>query len=162
MKLWPAAIVYCLSILIFFSTCKKEQKKATPVYYNVPGTWVLTGYKSTYIDTVDVTSAQYPCLSQSKITFNANGTLISTYTGDSVCYINPPGPVRTSLGHPKSVADTGTWELSGNILSERYPTAVKPFYGILSMVNGKLQLTIKDTLNFSGGPYYVTDTEVKQ
>jgi len=170
MKSW-SIITCCFCVFVLLITCKKDNQTAPPVSYNVTGTWALSGYKTTYFDMANIsTSVQYPCMAQNKTTYLANGTLINVYTGDSVCYITPyvysSSPVsngRVSVGEVGAAPDTAaTWKVNGNILQEKFSNPAEIIYGTLSLVNGKLQAILTDTLNYTGGPYYSTTILVKQ
>lgn len=146
-------LVVTLIILVILA-CKKEQKSAPS---EILGTWSLYSDQTIWgsINLMS-TSTEYPCMSNVKLIFNADGTYASPPS--SKCFISP----SDSSGHVRWIGPgnrtVGKWSITGNtVTTTRFDTSSNKqvsYQLTLTNVNGKLQLKGVD----SG--YLVLDTRI--
>jgi hypothetical protein len=157
-------ISLCLLMLILLVTCKKEKK--TAIYnFNMLGTWSLSSYNTNYGAGVNASVAQYPCMAYNTMTFYRDSTSSQAYTGIDTCFITPHGNGAQYYGLPGLLALPSKWSLKGNVIhviyqSNQSTSQIVP--GIVSSVNGKLQIAFKDTVISGGKTYYVNSLEVQE
>ena len=154
-------ILLCLLLFFLFVACKKEQH--TPVTYNVAGQWTLFSYQTNFGGGINASAIQYPCLANNITIFYNDSTSVVNYTGGGACFVTAlQGPGGQPIGSPGQAPISSTWKLKGNILYITYPGDPKSIPGMLSINNGKLMVTFRDTLVSGVNTYYITTVDVKQ
>ena len=148
-------------ILLLFATCKKD-KKAAPVVYSVIGNFTLASYQTNFGIGVDATVSQYECMAYNVLTFYRDSTSASSYNGLDSCFITPKTAGAQVYGIPGTLPLASTWHQKGNNIYVLYPGNSKPVPGVVSNVNGKLQIAFKDTVPSGGKTYYINSLEVQQ
>jgi hypothetical protein len=153
-------ILFCVAAL--FITCKKEQKNPPPnsPQPEIVGTWTLySSTQSSTSATANYSVTQYPCMGENVLKINADHTTLLTYTGSDTCYVTPQHfgvSGATYIGYPGQPPFSGTWASNGSI----YKTGNN--YSRITSQNGKLFLTIIDTLATSPALVTITNTDIKQ
>ncbi len=153
-----------ISILLLFATCKKD-KKAAPVVYSVIGNFTLASYQTNFGIGVDATVSQYECMAYNVLTFYRDSTSASSYNGLDSCFITPTHLQSAGAqiyGIPGTLPLASTWHQKGNNIYVLYPGNGKPVPGVVSNVNGKLQIAFKDTVQSGANTYYINSLEVQQ
>jgi hypothetical protein len=153
-------ILFCLLFFLLFIACKKDNK---PVAYNVTGYWSLYSYKHNFGNGLNVSVTQYPCMAANILTFNADGTASLDYAGTDTCFVTATH-IKTMgaeiFGYPRQGSTEYNWSLNGNVLHLTPPGGTS-IYGVISSINLKLFLTLKDTVKSGANTYYVTTVLVK-
>lgn len=155
---------YGLLLLLSFAACKKDKKPA-PVIYSVVGNFTLASYQTNFGIGANATVGQYECLAYNILTFYRDSTSSSSYDGLDSCFITATH-LRSAgaqvVGVPGTLPLLSTWHQQGNIIYLLHPGNPKPTPGVVSNVNGRLQIAFKDTEQ-SGGKTYITNSlEVQQ
>lgn len=154
--------VLCAALI--WGGCKKE-KKSAPVIYSVIGTWTLASYQTNYGIGVNANVSQYPCMAYNTLTFYRDSTSSSNYDGLDTCFITPTHSFASGAqdyGIPGTFALGSTWHQSGNNVYVLYPGNTKAVPGVVSSINGQLQINFKDTVVSNGKTYYINSVEVQQ
>jgi len=154
-----------LLVLLLFAACKKDKKPA-PVIYSVSGyVFTLSSYQTNYGIGVNASVNQYPCMAYNTLTFYRDSTSSSSYDGLDSCFITPTRLQSAGAhvyGLPGTLPLPSTWSQKGNNVYVLYPGNSKPVPGIVSNVNGSLQINFKDTVQSGGKTYYINSLEVQQ
>jgi len=132
-----------LIILFAANSCKKESSNPKSAY---AGNYVLIS--KTDLNTGTSTSETYtstvsPCMSDNQITLKDDGTWTGAYVGTEDCSISRTPSSIIIIGS-KGDAAAGNWMMSGSTRI-KFTASGNVSYGQLSNVDGKVQLTIKDT-----------------
>jgi hypothetical protein len=148
-------------LFVLFAGCKKDEM---PLTYNVIGTWTLYSATNQFPVVQDIELAQYPCIANNVLTIKGDSTSVSNYVGTSPCNVTPPNAdYIEDLGVPGQAAIPSTWIISGNIVKFTYPSENNYAYqGIVSSVNGKLYLTVKDNFTYNSQAYTTTSVYLKE
>ena|ERR1700753_1231348 len=149
---------------LMLGACKKD-KKSAPVIYSVIGTFTLVSYQTNFGIGVNATASQYPCMAYNTLTFYRDSTSSSTYYGLDTCFITPTrlkSAGAQDYGLPGTFPIPSTWYQKGNNVYVLYPNNSKPVPGVVTSVNGHLQIDFKDTVISNGNTYYIHSVEVKQ
>ena len=155
LKLLPFAL------LLLFAACKKEKK---PVIYSVIGTWTLAAYQTNFGIGVNANSTQYPCMAYNTLTFYRDSTSASGYDGFDTCFVTPTHSFLAGAqvyGIPGTFPLPSTWHQNGNNVYVLYPGNNKATPGVVSSVNGHLQIDFRDTVASNGKTYYIHSVEVQ-
>ena len=144
------SIIGLLGICLI-STCKKNTTDTPPDYSGiVVGKWSAYTF-STNLVNVSVNVAQYPCIANNVMTYNADHTEVLNYVGQDTCYVSQSsgqiGP--ESFGEAGQAPINSTWSAHNNILYLDYNGGTE--IGIISMVNNKYHIDFRDTINVGGG-----------
>jgi hypothetical protein len=153
-----------LLLLLSFAACKKDKKPA-PVIYSVVGTFTLASYQTNFGVGVNATVAQYPCIAYNIQTFYRDSTSSSGYDGIDSCFVTPTHLQSAGaqvFGLPGAIPLLGTWRQKGNNIYLTYQGNSQPLAGVVSNVNGRLQILFKDTVQSGGKTYYINSLEVQQ
>jgi hypothetical protein len=154
-----------LLILLLFAACKKD-KKPVPVIYSVSGyTFTLSSYQTNYGIGVNASVNQYPCMAYNTLTFYRDSTSSSSYYGLDSCFITPTHLQSAGAqvyGLPGTLPLSSTWSQKGNNVYVLYPGNPKSVPGVVSNINGSLQILFKDTVQSDGKTYYINSLEVQQ
>lgn len=152
-----------LFVLLLFTACKKDKK--SPPVYSVIGTFSLVSYQTNYGIGVNASVSQYPCMAYNTLTFYRDSTSSSNYDGLDSCFITPTH-LKSSGAQVYGIAGTlplqSTWHQQGNNIYVTYSGNNQPVPGVVSNVNGRLQILFKDTVQSGGKTYYITSLEVQQ
>ncbi|HEY8783113.1 MAG TPA: hypothetical protein VIM16_15920 [Mucilaginibacter sp.] len=155
-------ILLCLLAFFLFVTCKKEKKPAA-VTYSVIGNWTLYSYQTNFGIGVNASVTQYPCMAYNTFTFYNDHTSSENYSGIDTCFITATHAQGAQYyGLPGLSSIPSTWSQTRNNLLLTYPGNPKSIPGAVSSINGKLQITFKDTITSGANTYYITAVEVKQ
>jgi len=134
--------------------CKKNNP--TP-QYDLSGTWVLS---STKLGGPTITVADYPCIANLKLIFGTGNSATVSWKTTGACWIDQAH--TTDLSATDGTVLTFTRQ--GNDLT--FPPAssvASKGHGTITSVNGKLQLSIKDTIVISTqGTFYGDNEYIKQ
>jgi hypothetical protein len=154
-----------LLLLLALAGCKKDKKPA-PVIYSVSGyTFTLSSYQTNFGIGVNATVNQYPCMAYNTLTFYRDSTSSSNYSGLDSCFITPTH-LQSAGAQVYGIAGTfplaSTWSQKGNNIYVLYQGNSKPASGVVSSVNGKLQIAFKDTVPSGGKAYFINSVEVQQ
>lgn len=157
-----------LKLLLFIGlllcvACKKDKKQA-PVTYSVIGAWTLAAYQTNFGIGVNATVAQYPCMVYNVLTFYRDSTSSSSYSGIDTCFITPTQSFAAGAqdyGVPGTLPLLATWRQNGNNVYVLNQGTTKPVSGLISNVNGRLQLDLRDTAIIDGKAYYVHSVMVQ-
>ena len=153
-----------LLLLLSFAACKKDKKPA-PVIYSVIGTFTLSSYQTNFGIGVNATVSQYECMAYNTLTFYRDSTSSSSYDGLDSCFITPTHLKSAGAqvyGLPGTQPLPSTWHQSGNNIYVTYQGNPQPVPGVVSSVNGRLQIAFKDTVQSGGKTYYINSLEVQQ
>jgi hypothetical protein len=154
-----------LLVLLLFTGCKKD-KKAAPVIYSVSGdTFALSSYQTNFGAGVNAAVNQYPCMAYNTLTFYRDSTSSSSYYGLDSCFITPTHLQSAGAqvyGLPGTLPLPSTWSQKGNNIYVLYPGNPKPVQGVVTNVNGSLQIDFKDTVESGAKTYYINSLEVQQ
>jgi hypothetical protein len=153
-------ILPLIAVVILFATCKKGGNTTpTTSSLDVVGSWTAYSYQ-TNAGNINVSVAQYPCMSDNVLMINADQTTETSYIGADTCYISAQHTGTsgvTTFGVPGQAPYAETWHRSGNDIY------IGTEHMIISSENGKLYLTAHDTINNSGAsPLIVATVEVKE
>ena len=159
-KLLPA-----LFLLLAFTACKKDKKPA-PVIYSVAGyTFTLATYQTNFGIGVNADVNQYPCMAYNTRTFYRDSTASSSYYGLDSCFITPThlsSAGAQEYGLPGTLPLSATWRQNGNNVYVTYAGNSQPAPGVVSSVNGKLQILFKNNVENGGKSYYINSLQVQQ
>jgi len=154
-----------LLILLAIAACKKDKKPA-PVIYSVGGyTFTLSSYQTNFGIGVNASVNQYPCMAYNTLTFYRDSTSSSGYYGLDSCFITPTHLQSAGAqvyGLPGTLPLASTWRQSGNNIYVTYQGNSQPVPGVVSNVNGSLQILFKDTVQSGGKTYNINSLEVQQ
>jgi len=154
-------ILLCLPLCLLLVTCKKGNK--VTVSYNIIGNWTLYSYQTNFGIGVNASVTQYPCMAYNSFTFFNDNTSSQYYSGIDTCYITATHAAGAQYyGLPGLLSIKSTWSQRGNIVYLKYPDNPKSIVGVVNNINGKLQVTFKDTVVSGANAYYITTVENKQ
>lgn len=151
-------------ILLLFTACKKDKKPA-PVIYSVIGNFTLASYQTNFGIGADASVPQCECLAYNVLTFYRDSTSSASYYGLDSCYVTAThlrSAGAFAVGIPGSLPLPSTWRQQGNTIYLLHPGNPKATAGVVSNVNGRLQIAFKDTEQSGGKTYYVNSLEVQQ
>ena len=154
-------LLLSLCVILFLAACKKESKPVAPVTYDVVGKWSLYSWRSTSPDSLNVNADQYPCIADNVLTLNTDGTSSLSYIGIGNCVVTPAttGVTPTYIGMKGQLTTMSTWNIDGNKL---YMASNEKNPGTITNLNGKLRLTLIDTVIYNSIKYTVTTVDIKQ
>ena|ERR1700733_1056468 len=137
-------------IVVAFYSCKKDPK--INLTGQLAGTWSLYSVSNSLnMQNPIATSADYPCMSDDKMIFNPNGSLILPPL--SKCYISPKDAFGNASSISRDNGVSGKWSLSGSsVYTTVYDSTVNATFidhFVLSNNNGQLQLKNVDSV-YSG------------
>jgi len=140
-----------------FASCKKDNK--TP-QYDLSGTWTLSSLSTN--GNVS-TAADYPCIANDKLVFGAGNSATVSWNNSGTCWVNSQHTSSFSATDGQALTFT---RQGNNLTLPPASSAASAGHGTVITVNGKLQLTIKDTVILNTpnatGTYYNSNTYVKQ
>lgn len=125
-----------LMLAIAVVGCKKSN---TTPQYDLAGTWVLS---STNLSGQLVTAADYPCIANFKLIFNTGSSATVNWKYNGTCVTDPSGHTTFS-GTDGLILN---FSRNGNNLYLRQSSTSAATYGTITSVDGKLQLTLRDTV----------------
>ncbi|HWD90031.1 MAG TPA: hypothetical protein VG367_18015 [Mucilaginibacter sp.] len=149
-----------LTLFLFAAALTACKKNNTTPQYELTGTWALS---STATNGKASTAANYPCLANEKLVFGAGNNATVSWINTGTCWINQQ--------HTASFSGTDgevlTFTRKGNDLY--FPPAAPSAsigHAIVISTNGKLQMTLRDTLRMTGtnvpDTLYQSEVYIKQ
>lgn len=137
-----------------FIACKKNN---TNPQYDLKGTWVLS---SVNINGQISLAADYTCLANNKLVFGSGNSATMSWNYATTCWINAEHDVSFNATDGLVLNFTR----NGNDLYLAPFGAGSATYGTITNVNGKLQITLRDTVQINGPPgtSYNSNIYIKQ
>ena len=137
--------------------CKKNN---TTPQFDLSGTWTLS---SLSINGSVSLATDYPCIANDKLVFGSGNSATVSWNNSGTCYTNSQHTTAFSATDGLVL----TFSRQGNNLT--FPPASSASsngHAVIESINGKLQMTIKDTVILNTpnavGTYYHSNVYIKQ